>query len=431
MSKSQNEEIIFAPIEFEDPTQKTGLQYTSTIHKLKDGKKIYPNEVTNFMKHKYSSFASAKFNAPEKRNHLKVNINEEEKESVELQNTVEKYYNAFVKDIPKIFGKYAKLYTPVSPIKVPKEADELELEAAKDNDKVKEPKKNSIRFKLPTGWNYYYDDIKLDKDNAQNIRKTIKEALAKNNNDKKIIPDVMITLTLLENGKKNKKILKMSEIEQRNEFLMPVYYRKVTNIDPNAKPIQECTDNDELEQYYGKPEEKIVLSPEDLDLYYGYNCYVRLCYRPVKIWAAKNKDEDGKRKTSIQFVVDQMDIIQVQDNYAATGQTNSIKSLYSGYAFGKNTDITIKDANTVFDQIEKSTEKSTEKSSKKPTKLLSKNISDDEESEDESAEESEAESEEEESEEESEEEEPPKKNTKSKKSIIEEPKKTKSSVKTK
>lgn len=338
--------IVFEPINYEDDKQKKATQFTTTVGLMKDGKKVYPDEVTGFMYQEFSGFAPAKFNPPENRDWIKVNIMESEKECVDFMNTIEEYDHAFEKQKNLIFGKFDKFYNIIKSVKEPKEEDELEMEA--NADKPKKPKFKSIKLKLKMGWNYYYNDQVLDSANTAIIRKAVSDSLAKNN-DKKLIDDVIVTLKLVdEDGKKIDKKLKMSEIESRKEIATKVYYRKLDNHSTDIKKVTECNDNQELEEFYGKPEEMTVKSPEDLDKYHRSNCYVRYLYGPSKVWAAKSKGDDGKRRASIQFVCHQIDIIHIRNNM---NTNSSVRSIYSGYGFGSRNE-------TVFQTVEKSVEKS-------------------------------------------------------------------------
>ncbi len=405
--------IFIRPIAFDDAKQKANVQYTTNITLMKDGKEVYPDEVTGFMFHEYSGFAPAKFFAPEKRDFIKIPINEEEQSCVDFMNTVEKYDKALKDQMDSVFGKFAKLYTRGSSIKEPKEKDELEMEG--NDDKPKKPETKSIKLRLRTGWRYYYDDVALDVANTQTIRKAVSDHLSKSG-DKKGIDDLIVELSFKDGDKQIKKKLKMSEIESRKEIMTKVYYRKVENLSADAKKVHECADNDELEKFYGKPEEVDVKTGEDLDKYYRYNCYVRFLYGPAKVWAAKSKDENGKRKTGIQFVCHQIDIINVRTNSTSS---STARSIYSGYGFGSRTQGEVKSSSNNDEPDNKASKASAKpaRDEKKATKSLkveseSESESEDEKSEDEKSEsESESESDESESEDEPE---PPKKGAKGK-----------------
>lgn len=429
---SKKTEIEIDPIEFDNENQKKNVQYTTKVHLVKDGKKVYPDEVTGFMFHEYSGFAPAKFFAPEKRDFIKAPINEEEKTSVDFMNTIEKYDKALNDQKESVFGKFAKLYTIIPSVKEPKEEDELEMET--DAGKPKKPKTKSVKFRLNTGWKYYYDNVALDRDNTNIIRKAVTDFLAKGG-DKKDIGNIIVELVFKDGDKQSKKKLKMNEIESRKEITTKVYYRKVENLAADAKKVYECTDNDELEKYYGEPQLVDVKTGDDLDKYYRFNCYIRFLYGPSKVWAAKTKDENGKRKTSLQFVCHQMDIIHIKTN---SNTQSTARSIYSGYGFGSRTQNEIKvkavDSNdepdtksTKIEKIDKTDKVDNKKVTKQSVKVDSDSESEKSESE---KSESESESEDEAESESDSEPEPPKKGAKGK-AVVEEKTKSKAPVKRK
>ena len=43
--------IFIRPIAFDDAKQKANVQYTTNVTLMKDGKEVYPDEVTGFMYH--------------------------------------------------------------------------------------------------------------------------------------------------------------------------------------------------------------------------------------------------------------------------------------------------------------------------------------------------------------------------------------------
>ena len=142
--------IVFEPIAFEDEKQKKATQFTTTVGLIKDGKKVYPDEVTGFEFQEYSGFAPAKFNPTETRDWIRI------KASPKLEEVVNEYDDAASEQKEIIFGKYAKLYNQVRSVKEPKEEDEHDLET--NADKPKKQKFNTVKLKLKTGWNYYYEN---------------------------------------------------------------------------------------------------------------------------------------------------------------------------------------------------------------------------------------------------------------------------------
>lgn len=419
--------IVIDAISFDDDKQKKAIQFTTTVGLMKDGKKIYADEVTGFMYQEYSTFAPAKFNESDKRDSFRIPINEDEKACVDFETIVNEYDDAFEAQKDTIFGKFSKLYSQSRSVKIPKEEDELEMEA--NADKPKKPKFKSIKLNLKMGWNYYYENNILDSANTGAVRKAVSDALSKNN-DKNLINDVIVTLKFTdEDGKKSEKKLKMSEIESRKEISTRIYYRKAENVASDAKKPANCSDN-ELEAIYGKPEEVIAKSPEDLDKYHRANCYVRYLFGPSKVWAAKAKGEDGKRRTSLQFVCHQIDIIHLRNN---TNTNSTVRSIYSGYGFGSRPESVFNAVTNVPVKKEPAPEpepevESEEEPPKKavPVKAGKQALKVESESE-----ESESEEEEEEEEESEEEPEPPKKSAKGKTAVVEEKPKAKAPAKKK
>ena len=323
-------EIVFEPINFEDVSQKSKTQFTTKVFVMENGKKTYADEETKFMCHEYSGFASAKYNPPEKRDWMKIPIDPEQQSCLDIEKQVNMYDDALAASRDIVFGKYSKLYTHAYSIKNPKEEDELEAESA-DPDKIKKPKFKSLKLKLDIIWTYYLDGERLDAKNSGIVRKTISEAFAKNK-DKTIIDTLSFPLTFTdENGKSIKRIIKMSELEQRKDINTKVFYRKPESIPADAKKISEC-DEDELVKYYGESQLQDVRTPDDLDKYYRHGSHIRFIYTPQKIWAAKAKDDNGKRKFSYQWVCKQLDIIHV---YTQNNSQSIVRNQYTKYAFGK------------------------------------------------------------------------------------------------
>jgi len=397
-------EIVFEPINFEDPGQKSRTQFTTKVFVMENGKKSYPDEESGFMYHEYSNFASAKYNTPEKRDWLKVPIEPDQACCSVVEKQVEVYDDALAEARGVIFGKYDKLYTHARSIKHPKEEDELEVESA-DPDKPKKPKQKYLKLKLDTVWSYYLDGERLDIKNGQIVRKGVTEALTKSK-DKGILDTLSFTLSFTdEAGKQSKRLVKMGEIESRKDINTKVFFRRPENVPSDAKKVNECSE-DELTQLYGEGELQDVRSPEDMDKYYRHGSYIRFIYTPQKIWAAKAKDDNGKRKFSFQWICKQMDIINIRQQM----NSQSISRVqYGQYAFGKRnvsqmlikedsgTTSTSKDSK---DSKQSATQSATKSSTIKTSQVTIEKDDEDEEEEEEEEEEVEVEDQEEEEEEE-------------------------------
>jgi len=329
---AQESEIVFNPFNFDDQSKKSQIQYTTSCHKLVNGTTTMADEETGFMYHKFSGFASAKFiTDPEKRDFIKVQIDPAQPACVELENKVNTYDDKLHESRATVFGKFNKLYTQVRTIKEPREQDDLDAEIGGDADKQKEPKLKSLRLKLEMVWRYYYNGERLDYKNSMAVQKGVKEALS-NSKDKSIINTLSFTLKFVDDaGKLTNRVVSMSELEQRKEIGTKVFFRRPENVQANAKSVADCTE-EELVQYYGEAEQQDVRSPDDFDKYYRHGSYVRFMYSPQKVWAMKNKDDNGNRKFSIQWVCKQIDIINIKTQQNTQTFT---KSKYGEYAFGK------------------------------------------------------------------------------------------------
>jgi len=408
-----SKQIVFEPIKFEDPSQKEKTQYTTTVNVIEDGKKIQPDEETEFVHFDWSTLASLKFNKPDQRDWLKVEINPNQPGCLELEKLINTYDDALDKNRLVVFGeKFNKLYTHARSIKTPKEKDELDMEAV-DPDKVQKPKYKYLKLKLDMMWNYYLieSNERLDKKNTGIVRKTVIEALTKSKGDKSVIPNLSFTLTFTdEENKTVKKLVKMSELESRKEVNTKIFHRRVENLPEDTKKVIDCTE-DELEQIYGNAELQDIRTFEDIDSIWKPNSYLRFIIKPKKIWAHKKKNDDGKREFSIQWVAISIDMIHIR---TSIGNQN-IRKQYSNFSFGKKNkmnDLLINSSadempSSVFDVTSKLKQSKVEsdedddeeeekpqlKSKVKQTKVESDNEESAEESEEESAEESEEESE--------------------------------------
>jgi hypothetical protein len=333
-------ELTFEPINVEDPSQKGKIQFESKIFVMDNGRPVYPDEETDFIYQKYSGFASEKFNTPDKRDFVKIQIDPEQESCIKLKNVISEYDESFEANRKIVFGKYDRLYKIGLSVKHPKE-EEIISEDDDDNDTKKDEEKkvklDSVKFKLNMAWFYYYENERLDKTNSNIIKKAVSDILQKNKNldkDKKkaLIGALTFKLKFVEDGKQVEKPVAMADIEQRKEIDTKVFFRNPTTIKPDSKKANECSE-EELAEIYGEPKPVDVRTPSDMDKYYNYNCYIRFIWGPSCVWAAKNKDPDAdKRRAGIKFVIKSMDIIKIP--YENSG--NSIKKTYTEYSFGKS-----------------------------------------------------------------------------------------------
>ena len=326
--------ISIEPFDFEDERQKGKPQLSTIVKHIVNGKETVPLIETPFIFHKYSKFASSKFFTPDQRNFLKLEHNKDQS-NCDIVKALISAYDVCVKDTRgTILGKYDKLYTYIDAVKVPSVDDDDELM----QDESKGPKEAYTKIKFNTTYSYYYKEsgLRLERDNSAIVSKAIREALKKNK-DKKNLDGLVFTLNMKDNNEKTiKKVFSYTDIEERKELCTKIYVRKLSSFDDNVKNIlekAELNEEDEqiLEKFAGEPTEVDVRTGEDLDPHYRGNCYVRFIIKPYRVWAARNKDESGKRKMGIQFQALQMEIIQLPYN-----SDNSVKNVYTKYSFGKN-----------------------------------------------------------------------------------------------
>ncbi len=457
-------QIVFETINPEE--QKSKVQLESKIMYNVDGKEVYPEEESGWIYQEFSGFAPKKFiEDPSKRDWVKFQLDPEQKSCMDLKTALLKNDEGFEANRKMIFGKFDRLYKFLPSVKPPKGKDEEELsedEADEDEEKQdkkaddseSKPKFDSVKMKLKMDWFYYYDNKRLDRTNTSAIKKAVSELMkntktANLDKDKKkaAINALPIKLTFKdEEGKKETVEVLMKDIEQRKEIDTKVFYRKPEKLEQNAKKPADCSE-EELVQIYGDPmDPQDVRTPDDLDQFYRSRCYVRFLYKPMLLWASKDKMAGADKRTcGIKYIIYQIDIIQLpyEQNYSS-----SQKTIYSKYAFGKKNMLINQSVDSVFTSVEKSTNEkqvvqepvtSTKVAKDDKTKSTKKEMkveSEDEKSEDEKSESEESGSESEESEESESEEEvqvkPSKKGGKNAKTVVETPSKnTKSSKKTK
>ena len=445
--------IVFETINPEE--QKSKVQLESKIMYNVDGKEIYPEEESGWIYQEFSGFAPKKFiEDPSKRDFVKFQLDLTQTSCMNLKSTLLNIDETFEENRKMIFGKFDRLYKFLPSVKPPKGKDEEELSdvEAEDEDKPEKqnevsetkPKLDSVKMKLKMDWFYYYNDKKLDRNNSSNIKKAVSELMkntksANLDKDKKkaAINALPIKLSFKdEEGKKETVDILMKDIEQRKEIDTKVFYRKPEKLEINAKKPFDCSE-EELIQLYGDPmDPQDIRTPDDLDRFYRNRCYVRFLYKPMLLWASKDKMAGADKRTcGIKYIIYQIDIIQLpyEQNF-----NSSQKTIYSKYAFGKKNVLINQSVDSVFTHGEKSVEKSVEKISTEETiktekndksKLTKKEMnveSENVESEDEKSESEESESEESESESESEEEvkvKSTKKVNKNTKTIVEPPSK--------
>ena len=332
---SNNPVISIVPFDFEDERQKGKPQLSTTIKHIVNGKETIPLIETPFMFHQYSKFASIKYYSPDQRNFLKLEYPKDQPNCNIVKEKIAEYDTYIKNHIENFLQKYAKLYTATKCVKEPTVDDDDEL--MQEESKGPKEREAYTKIKFNTTYSYYYKDsgLRLERDNAGIVSKAIRESLKKNK-DKKNLEGLVFTLNVKDEEKTVKKVFSYTDIEERKELCTKIYVRKLSSFNDDVKKIlekAELTEEDEqtLEKLGGEPTEVDVRTGEDLDPHYRGNCYVRFIIKPYRVWAARNKDESGKRKMGIQFQALQMEIIQLPYN-----SDNSVKNVYTKYSFGKN-----------------------------------------------------------------------------------------------
>jgi len=342
---SEAKELVFTPINFEEQKkqQPESLNYETTVMEMQDGKPVPTDDETGFMLHQYSQLAPKEIKKGDKiiasykssqRNYIKVPIFPEQQACLELEEQINMYDDTLDANRPAVFAKFDKLYTHVRSVKEPKEADDLD---GVDPDAPTKPKFKSVKMRLEMGWNYYLDGVLLDEANSATARNAFFNA-RKNKIDSKSI-SVKLTFTD-EDGNETTKDVKFADkdsadktgklVQEKDKILTMVMHRRPESIPADAKPVEKCNEK-ELVKYYGHGEVVKINTPDDLDKYYKGGCYVRLVYKPLKVYAQRNKNGEGKRNCSYIFELKLIDIINTKQQTASSGANKQ----YENYKFGR------------------------------------------------------------------------------------------------
>jgi hypothetical protein len=331
---SATKELYFEPIDFEGQkrSQPGALNYETTVREIKNGKKVNTHEETGFILTQYSGLAPKEIKTAAKtisfkshqRNFIKIPIIPEQQTCLELENQINRYDDALSENSDATFGTYKKLFTHIRSIKEPTATDDLDVSV--NPDKPLRPKYKSCKLRLEMGWNYYLDEQILDDKNSSIVRNAFFDA-----KKRKVDPqNVVVKLNLTDDeGNEVKRDVKIGEIEQvKDKILTKVMFRRPESIPEDAKPVEHCSEK-ELVKYYGKGEPITVNTPDELDKYYRNNCYIRVVYEPLKVYAQRAKGDDGKRKCSFIFQIKLIDIVNTRQH---TNSSESNKQ-FEHYAF--------------------------------------------------------------------------------------------------
>ena len=348
---SATKELYFEPINFEKQKKDYpgGLNYDTTVKAIENGRKVYALEETGFIQTQFSGFAPKEINAGGKtysfesnqRSYIKIPLNPEQTTCLELEEQINMYDDALHENFETTFGSYSKLFTHIRSVKEPKEADELD--STVNPDAVVRPRYKSCKIRLHMGWNYYLNGVMLNDVNSEIVLKTFVEARKKKIDANTL--SVQLNLVNAEDGTEQLKEVRMKDIKQvKDKILTKVFYRRPETIVEGAKKVEDCTE-DELDFYYGANSQVAVNVPDDLDKYYRHGCYIRLVYQPLKVYAQRNKGDDGKRKCGLIFEVGRIDIINTRQHSSSVG----LGHMYENYVF-KKTNVRNEASTTVVEE---------------------------------------------------------------------------------
>jgi hypothetical protein len=329
-------EIVFDPIDYEEQAKQypVALNYETKVMEMVNGRRVPTDDETGFISTQYCTLAPKEIKKDgitiatyesSQRNYLKVPIDPKQKACVELEQQINAYDDALDANRGQVFGKYGPLYTHVRGIKVPKEADELDKA---DPSKPEKEKLSSVKMRLEMGWNYYYEDKILNDANSSVIRNAFFNAKKKKQDPKSVT--VQLTLTDDE-GNEIKRNVKIEEVKQtKDKVLTMIMHRRPESIPSDAKEVEDCSE-EELVQYYGKGELVKINTADDIDEYYKNGCHIRLVYKPLKVYAQRKKNGEGKRNCSFIFEIKLIDIVNTKQKNVSTVTNKQ----YENYKFGR------------------------------------------------------------------------------------------------
>jgi hypothetical protein len=333
---SATKEIVFEPIDYEEQAKQypVALNYETKVMEMVNGRRVPTDDETGFILTQYCTLAPKEIKKdgitiatyePSQRNYLKVPIDSKQKACVELEQQINAYDDALDENLEQVFGRYVKLYTHVRGVKVPKEADELDKAGPSAQEKER---LSSVKMRLEMGWNYYYEDKVLNDANSSAIRNAFFNAKKKKVDPKSV--SVQLTLTD-EEGNDIKRNVKIEEVRQtKDKVLTMIMHRRPESIPSDAKEVEDCSE-EELVQYYGKGELVKINTADDIDEYYKNGCHIRLVYKPLKVYAQRKKNGEGKRNCSFIFEIKLIDIINTKQKNISMVTNKQ----YENYKFGR------------------------------------------------------------------------------------------------
>lgn len=259
--------------------------------------KVSGIEIKNNLDDKFKSYS----NPYDKISNVIVVLDEEQKACEKLRDIL-KYYDEELKaSKEQILGKFGRIYLTQDSVLVSKLGNEYCI------------------FNLDIGWNYYLKKTGelLDIKNSQIVKsKTIKfysENKSKSKEEKKqMIKHLEFELEFTNDNKTETKIITMSEIlNKKDKVDTEIYVRKLqSSVDKaNIKKANECNE-DELLEFYGKPQKIDVKTLGKLNKIYKNNCYVKFHCDILNGYINKHVvDEESKRKMGLQYIIKAIEII--------------------------------------------------------------------------------------------------------------------------
>lgn len=307
-----NKNIEFEHIDINNVSQQD--EHKFYFYVKKNSKKI--SIETDFIYQKVSGIEIKKNSNDEFKSHsnpydkisdVVVILNEEQKACENLKKTLGYYDDELKTSKEEILGKFGRIYLTQDSVLTSKLGDDYCI------------------FNLDIGWNYYLKKTGelLDMKNSQIVKsKTIKfysENKTKSKEEKKnMIKHLEFELDFIKDNKTITKTVLMSEIlNKKDKVDTEIYVRKLqSSVDKaNVKKPNECNE-DELLEFYGKPQKIDVRTLSKLNKIYVNNCYVKFYCDILNGYINKHvvDEENKKRKMGLQYVIKAIEIISENEN---------------------------------------------------------------------------------------------------------------------
>lgn len=233
---------------------------------------------------KYSPFPNGKYLEDKKRTFLKVVLDNGEDNNNELiKKLIEEYTNALDTQKLEIFDNKRKTSEKYkySIIKIPTQKKNAyeEDDDDDDNGKTQSSQMNQkklipyLKIDLCTKFARYYNEEKLDYGNIKIINSKIFDGKQRSRDELKTHIAGLSFKLHVPNGSQNTTLVPMSEIVDRLEFDVVIYYREIQEKTDNMKHPQLCSPS-ELNEIYGFAKKINVSTIAELEKYCtGYSYY--------------------------------------------------------------------------------------------------------------------------------------------------------------